>query len=160
MKIFILDKKEKSFWLPRMFDLMYENMKDIAPSGLEYGEGRAEFLSNVSPALEKGPRQVLLAVEDGALLGYLQYYTRDDLLMVEEAQIRKDHQNTLLFLGLCRALLKLLPAEIRVVEAYADPRNSKSRRLMARLGMEEVPESGAFIHLRGSARKIWKHFHQ
>ena len=91
-------------------------------------------------------------------MGYIQYYTREDLLMVEEVQIRKDHQGTLLFLRLCRQLLSALPEEIRVVEAYADPRNAKSLRLMARLGMEQLTYSGEFAHLRGDAEAIRKRF--
>lgn len=158
ISICFLDKGEKAQWLPRMFDLLYENMQEIAPSGLEYETERAEFLANVSPALEKAPRQVLLALEDGDLVGYVQYYTRQELLMVEEVQIRKDHQGTLLFLRLCRHLLAALPEEIRVVEAYADGRNDRSRRLMARLGMVELEASGGYLHLRGDASVIRNRF--
>ena len=158
IQISMMDKAEKTLWLPRMFDLLYENMKQIAPSSLDYEAERFEFLENVSPALDKELRQVLLAVEDGTLVGYVQYYTRQELLMVEEVQIRKDHQNSFLFLGLCRKLMKLLPGEIDVVEAYADVRNLRSRKFMERLGMTELPESGHFVHLRGDANTMKKIF--
>lgn len=158
-RIFVMDKAEKAQWLPRMFALLHENMEKIAPSGLSYEAERDAFLANVSPALEKAPRQVLLAVEDGDLVGYVQYYTRQELLMVEEVQIRKDHQGTLLFLGLCRHLLGLLPEEIRVVEAYADRRNRNSLAIMEKLGMVPVQEEASpFVHLRGTAEAAKKRF--
>ena len=158
MTVTLMDKAEKAFWLPLLFDLLYDNMKDIAPSGAPYEVERGEFISNVSAALEKAPRQILLAAQGHVPVGYIQYYTRGELLMVEEVQIRKDYQNTLLFLRLCRELLKRLPAEIRVVEAYADPRNAESLGLMARLGMEKLADSGEFVHLRGDAVAIRKRF--
>ena len=158
MTICFLDKREKAVWLPQMFELLYENMKEIAPSGETYEQERQQFLANVGPALEKAPRQVILALDHGDLAGYVQYYVRDALLMVEEIQIRKDHQGTLLFLRLCRYLMDGLPAEIQTVEAYADPRNEKSRRLMAKLGMAELPEVGNYVHLRGNANALRSKF--
>ena len=158
MEITFLNKAEKERWLPRLFALLYENMNEVAPSGVPYEVERDQFLANVAPALEKAPRQVLMALEDGDLLGYIQYYTREDLLMVEEVQIRKDHQGTLLFLRLCRQLLSALPEEIRVVEAYADRRNHRSRQLMNRLGMVELPEPGEYLHFRGDAKLLRKRF--
>lgn len=158
MEITFLNKAEKERWLPRLFALLYENMNEVAPSGVPYEVERDQFLADVAPALEKAPRQVLMALEDGDLLGYIQYYTREDLLMVEEVQIRKDHQGTLLFLRLCRQLLSALPEEIRVVEAYADRRNHRSRQLMNRLGMVELPEPGEYLHFRGDAKLLRKRF--
>lgn len=152
----LLNKGEKDVLLPRLFDLLYENMKDIAPSSVTYDVEKAMFLANVSPALNKAPRQILLALEGVAPVGYIQYYTRKELLMIEEVQIRKDHQGTLLFLCLCRQLLKLLPNEIRVVEAYADPRNLRSICLMKKLGMRDLQESGDYAHLRGDGKLIRK----
>ena len=31
-----LNKQEKALWLPKLFDLLYDNMSVIAPSGLTY----------------------------------------------------------------------------------------------------------------------------
>lgn len=153
MKLCFLNKPEKAIWLPRMFELLYENMEEIASSGLSVEQEREQFLSNVGPALEKMPRQVILATDNDHLVGYVQYYTRGDLLMVEEIQIRRGYRG-LLFLQLCRFLMDVLPVEIKTVEAYADPRNERSRRLMAKLGMEELPEEGNYVHLRGEAESI------
>ena len=157
MKLCFLNKPEKAIWLPRMFELLYENMEEIASSGLSVEQEREQFLSNVGPALEKMPRQVILATDNDHLVGYVQYYTRGDLLMVEEIQIRRGYRG-LLFLQLCRFLMDVLPVEIKTVEAYADPRNERSRRLMQRIGMVELADYGEFVHLRGDATAIRKRF--
>ena len=149
-----LNKQEKEYWLPRMFDLLYDNMRSVAPSGLPYEAEKTQWLANVSPALEKAPRQVLLSFSDGELVGFVQFYTRAELLMVEEMQLRKDYHRGFLFFLLCRKLMHTLPEGITVVEAYAEKRNLHSQKLMRKLGMEIVGEDGPFLHLRGPADPI------
>ena len=147
----ILPKKEKAFWLPKLFDILYANMSRIAPEEGSYAQQKVQWLSQVSPALDKDPRQVLMCLEAGEPVGYIQYYTRGTLLMVEEVQIARDYQRTTVFFGLCRRLRKSLPPEIQVIEAYADRRNGASIALMGRLGMLPVEEGsdGKFLHFRG-----------
>ncbi|MEE1327410.1 MAG: GNAT family N-acetyltransferase [Oscillospiraceae bacterium] len=150
-----LNKKEKDQWLPRLFGLLYENMHRIAPSGLNQDQEREQWLSQVSPALDKEPRQILMCFADGELVGYLQYYTRNDLLMIEEVQISRQYQRTFVFYRLCKYLLGNLSKDIRIIEAYADKRNHASIKLMGKLGMVTVEEDeSAFIHMRGSAQTI------
>lgn len=155
-----LNKAEKDIWLPRLFDLLHENMREIAPTGLAYEQEKAQFLANVSPALDRAPRQILMGFVDGELACYVQYYTRGGLLMVEEIQIRKADRGTLLFLRLCRKLAAQLPGDIHWVEAYADRRNRHSLSIMEKLGMVPVPENGAspYVHLRGDAELLKSRF--
>ena len=145
-----LNKQEKETWLPRLFDLLYENMQSIAPSDLSYDAEKQQFMANVSPALEKAPRQIILCFSDGDLAGYVQYYTRGDMLMVEEVQLKKVYQRSFAFYRFCKHLLSILPPEIRYVEAYADRRNAYSQQIMSKLGMEVMEADGPFLHLRGN----------
>ena len=150
-----LNKREKDQWLPILFDLLYENMHRIAPNGLNRDQEREQWLSQVSPALDKEPRQILMCFADGELVGYLQYYTRNDLLMIEEVQISRQYQRTFVFYRLCKHLMDTLPEQVSIIEAYADKRNHASIRLMDKLGMMAVEEDeSAFIHMRGSAQAI------
>lgn len=158
MTLAYLNKEDKELWLPHLFDLFYENISVVAPSGMTYEEERTEWLANVSPALDKAPRRVLLAMDGEQLAGYVMFYTRNDLLMVEEVQLRRDYQGGLLFLRLCRKLLTDLPDGICTVEAYAHRQNDRSIALMKRLGMAEVPEDSPFVHLRGDAADLAAHF--
>ena len=158
MILIYLNKAEKDRWLPQLFALFYENMSKYTPVGLSYEAEREEWLRNVSPALDKEPRQVLLALDGQKLAGFVMFYTRRELLMVEEFQIQKDYQGGLLFLRMCRKLLRDLPNEIQWVEAFAHRGNEHSRRLMERVGMNSLEEpDDLFLHLRGDARDLLRH---
>ena len=146
-----LDKQQKDIWLPKMFDLLYDNMRLIAPGDLPYEEEKQQWLSNVSPALKKAPRQVLLAFWKEELVGFIQFYTRQELLMVEEMQIQKEYQGTSLFYALCRFLGRNLPADIHYLEAFAHSQNLHSLKLMQKMGMNPIEDRHQqdFIHLQG-----------
>ena len=155
-----LNKSEKEKWLPKLFDLLYDNMRLIAPSNLSYEQEKAIWLSKVSPALDKDPRQIILGFVDDDLSGYIQYYTRDQLLMVEEIQIKRDYQRTFLFYHFCKYLSQLLPDNIQFIEAYADKRNLNSQHIMKKLGMKvlEEKEETPLVHFSGTieiAKKIF-----
>lgn len=153
-----LDKSQKEQYLPVLFDLLYGNMQTVAPSSLTYDAQREKWLSHVSPALDKEPRKILLCFSDGALAGYVQYYIREDLLMVEELQLKREFQRSLVFYRLCRYLGSCLPAGIRYIEAYAERQNLYSQRLMNKLGMEHMEDENGFAHLRGDLDAIRGYF--
>lgn len=153
-----LDKTQKERWLPVLFDLFYDNMHHIAPSELPYEQEKKQWLTEVSPALEKAPRQIILCFADDALAGYVQYYTNGNLLMIEEIQTQKPYQRTTLFYGLCKHLVKMLPAGLETVEAFAVKQNLHSRKLMEKLGMMQIGENSNFVHLRGSVQRIRRIF--
>ena len=144
-----LDKRQKGQYLPLLFDLLYDNMRAIAPSDLSYEEEKSAWLCNVSPALEQGPRQMLLCHSDSQLAGFVMFYTRDDLLMVEELQLKERFHRSFAFYHLCRYLAFCLPQGIRVIEAYALQNNRYSQKLMEKLGMEQLEVENGYVHLRG-----------
>ena len=155
-----LNKTEKNTFLPLLFDIFYNNTIELAPSEKSYELQRDEWLSEVSPALDKEPRQVILCYCDGELAGFLMYYVREDMLMIEEVQLKEEFQRTRAFYLLCRHLMRALPENIRTVEAYAHKSNQNSQNLMLALGMECIGEieSLGIVHLRGSAQKIKERF--
>lgn len=155
-----LDKSEKEYWLPQLFHLLYENMKFIAPSGLSYDEERKLWLAAVSPALEKAPRQIILCFDGEELAGYIQYYIREQMLMVEEIQLKEKYHRTFLFYRLCKYLMSVMPDNLQTVEAYADRRNANSIHLMEKLGMGicEQETGSCFVHMRGSAERVCLRF--
>ncbi len=151
-----LDKTQKNEWLPILFDLFYENMKDIVPLDHSYEEEKREWLSNVLPAIDKAPRQIILCFSDNVFAGYVQYYTRNELLMIEEVQVKPQFWRTRVFYKMCRFLMQSLPSEIEIIEAYANKQNLNSQMIMRNLGMVRVDEKEdfPFIHLRGNAQEI------
>lgn len=151
-----LNKKEKDTWLPKLFDLLYENMQTIAPSEFPYEEEKAQWLAKVSPALSKEPRQIIMCLIDGELAGYIQYYIRERMLMVEEIQLKKQYHSTTLFCCFCKYLSTIVPDDLQTIEAFADKRNIHSIRLMERLGMQPCDSNteSPFVHMRGAAA-VW-----
>ncbi len=153
-----LNKNEKEKILPKLFDLLYDNMREIAPSELSYELEKKQWLNNVSPALDKPARQIIMCFADEELIGYIQYYINSKLLMIEELQLKKEYHCTLTFYRFCKYFIGTLPADIKYVEAFADKRNSKSQKLMQNLGMVLIDSNAEFVHLRGEADKIIKKF--
>ena len=153
-----LDKAEKAIWLPELFELFYDNMHAIAPFSGTFQQEKAEWIAEVSAALERPPRQIILCMADGVLAGYIQYYIRDRMLMVEELQVRKEYHRTCLFYCFCKHLLSVLPRDLQIIEAYAHKENHHSIRLMQRLGMQLQETQGPFLHLRGSAEAVYRFF--
>lgn len=153
-----LDKAEKAIWLPELFELFYDNMHDIAPFSGSFQQEQQNWIAEISPALDKAPRQIILCHADGKLAGYIQYYIRGSMLMVEELQVRKEYQRTCLFYRFCRYLLSVLPRDLQTIEAYAHKGNHHSIRMMERLGMQICEEAAPFVHLRGPAEAVCRFF--
>ncbi len=154
-----LDKSKKDEILPTLFDIFYENMFAIAPSELPLEDEKNEFVCEISRALEKEPRKIILCYCKGELAGFLMYYTNQNLLMIEELQLISKYQKTMLFYRLCKFLIANLPENIEKVESFAHRQNANSLSLQASLGMQLIEcESPLFHHLRGDAKAIVKRF--
>ncbi|MBQ8176785.1 MAG: GNAT family N-acetyltransferase [Oscillospiraceae bacterium] len=153
-----LNKNEKEKMLPQLFDLLYDNMREIAPNELSYEQEKAQWLGSVSPALDKPARQIVICFIDDELVGYIQYYINDQLLMIEELQLKQKYHCTLTFYRFCKHFIVTLSAGIESVEAFADKRNINSQMLMKKLGMEFIDSSSDFVHLRGNANEIINRF--
>lgn len=135
------DKQNIEDILPCLFDILYSNMSIIAPTGNTYENDLKEWLSNIIPAMQKEPRQIVLMFADNELVGYFQYYICSDSLMMEEIQIRKDYQRTGLFHLFYSWLIKKLPQNLKHVEAYSNKINYKSQGVLEHLGLIKSGEN-------------------
>ena len=151
-----LNKSEKNTFLPLLFDIFYANMSEHLQSSKSYEQERDEWLSEVSAALGKEARKMIVCTDGESPVGFLMYYVREDMLMIEEVQLKEEFQRTRAFYLLCRHLMRALPENIMTVEAYAHKSNQNSQNLMLALGMECIGaiESLGIVHLRGLAEKI------
>ncbi len=147
-----LDKEQKNEYLPILYDLLYSNMNDIAPTEFE----KNEFIKEVGEALEKSPRQIILCYYNEELAGFLMYYTRENMIMIEELQLAKKYQRTRALHRLCRFMIEILPQNIEFIESFVDKRNLNSLSLQQMLGLKiENTVNQNLLHLRGEA-KIFK----
>ena len=151
-----LDKQKKCNILPVLFDIYYGNMSRICQTGNSYDIEREEWICEVSSALEKDPRQIILMYQGDDLAGLVMYYTRDDLLMIEELQLKEKYQRTLLLHRLFTYLTELLSSGCSRIEAYANEENYRSLSLMKYLGFNIVDknERRKLFHLRAASVDI------
>jgi len=154
IRFVFMEKAKGEQFLPMLFDILYDNMRIIAPSGEGYEEDKRIWLSNVAPAIQKEPRQIILMYADDDLAGYLQYYINGGIFMVEEIQIKSQYQRTTLFYAICRFMLGIISLDTIYIEAYAEKRNQNSRRIIGKLGMEQIGENGSYLHYRGSMDSV------
>ena len=141
-----LNKEQKYEYLPILYDLLYSNMSDIAPTEFE----KNEFVKEIGEALEKSPRQIILCYYNEDWAGFLMYYTRENMIMIEELQLVKEYQRTRLLHDLCKHMIRILPQNIEYIEAFAHKENSTSLSLQKWLGMVIIDETNKkLFHLRG-----------
>lgn len=144
-----LNKSNIDDFLPVLFDILYENMEKIAPFGKSYEDAKTEWLGQVAPAMKKDRRQIVLMYDGEILAGYAQYYTNDTILMIEEIQLKPKYQRTMLLHQFCKFMKSIVPSEIAYIEAYADKRNTNSKKLMEALDMKIINDDGKYYHFRG-----------
>ena len=150
-----LDKSRKDLWLPFLFDILHVNMKDIAPSGMDYEDEKAQWLAEVGPAMDKASRQIILMFVGEKTVGYFQYYVNGGIFMVEEIQVVPECQGTTLLYALFRFLETVLPEDIETVAAYAHRLNVRSQTIMRKLGMEQAGETdGDFCYFKGNFQSL------
>ena len=152
-----LDKQKVSDTLPVLFDIYYENMEKITPFGKSYEDAKTEWLGQVTPAMKKDRRQIVLMYDGDALAGYAQYYTNDTILMIEEIQLKPKYQRTMLLYEFCKFMKATLPSDITYIKAYADKRNTNSQKLMVALGMKIIDETKEFYQYQEFYQKLLKY---
>ncbi len=156
IRIDYMDKTDADKLLPELFDILYENMKTIAP--YDYDADRSEFLREVGQALEKAPRKIILIYAGSCLAGYFQYYINNGVFMVEEVQLRPRYQRTGAFGKLLCFLKTVIPENTQWIEAYAHKNNLHSQSIMYSLGMECINEVGELLYFRGAFAKLLGRF--
>lgn len=149
-----LEKSNVGEFLPVLFDILYENMEKMASFGKSYEDAKTEWLGQVTPAMKKDRRQIVLMYDGDALAGYAQYYTNDTILMIEEIQLKPKYQRTMLLHQFCKFMKSIVPSEIAYIEAYADKRNTNSQKVMEALGMKIINDDGKYYHFRGLLKAL------
>lgn len=148
------DKAEKYF--PILFDILYSNMNEIAPTGEGYDADYKEWSRAVGEGLTKEARQIILICDDETVVGFFQYYVNDRVFMMEEIQFVKAYKGTGLFRQLYAHLCGIIPSETPYVEAFAHKNNIKSQGILKHLGLEPIGENrtGNSLHFRGDCQAM------
>lgn len=139
-----------------LFDLMYENMAEVAPGGMACAWEKSEWLAEVIPALKNTPRQIALLYCKGALAGFCMYYVNGGVFMIEELQVQKEYRSSGVIVELWQFFRCMIPEDTVYMEAYTDEENTYSQKLLIRLGLQIVESAaeGKLHHFRGSVNGL------
>ena len=156
------DKNLIESLLPALFKILHSNMSEIAPTNNSFEKDFEIWSENVSPALKKDARKIVLMYSEEMLAGYFQYYINAETnsLMMEEIQIKKEYHGKGLFKALYKWLIKELPVDIDSVEAYASKKNHKSQSILKYLGLSEagVNKNGNSYYYKGNYKYLYDLF--
>ena len=146
-----VDKSELSELMPRLFEILHDNMDEIAPTGRSYEEDYREWYGNVYPAMQKAPRQMATMRDGERLIGFFQYYVNEGRFVMEEIQLQREMQGRGVFEAFFQWLLPKLPVDVQWVEAYAHRENLKSQGILNHLGLARInsAEPCDFLHYKG-----------
>lgn len=153
------DKTQADDILPQLYDILYSNMSRIAPTGNSYDEDKQQWLSFMKSDPADG-QQIILMYVDNILSGYFQYSLNQDTMVIEEIEIKPDHQRTSLFYRFFKYAVGVVPRDVAYVEAYINKHNSNSQTIAKKLGMQIIGENknGGSWHLKGDLKEFTKRF--
>ena len=152
-----MDKSKKDKYLPRLYDILYNNMSVIVPTGNTKKEDYAVWHNAVSEGLEKPPRQILLIKYGKRLAGYMQYYINNSTLVIEELELKPEYQRTSAIIDLCRFMFALVGGDVEYIESYANAENDRSIALQLHFGLELVGSiNGRMLHFKAKTSDIVK----
>jgi hypothetical protein len=150
-----------------IFSILANNMSNIAPAGNTYEEDYNKWNKAVSEGIKKEKRNIVLIYFDDNLIGYFQYDTTNDgLFMMEEIEITLKYQGKKYNVSreLYGFIFSILPSNIKIVEAYANKKNNKSKNILYHLGLNPPiignNKNGHSYHFQGSFENIMKWYNQ
>ena len=85
--------------LSPLFGILYENMSSNYPTGCTYEEDFHFWSSNFISSMNDVSRQLVIIFSDNSVIGYFQYSIIDDILKMEDLQVKKDYHGSGLFGG-------------------------------------------------------------
>ena len=127
--------------LPILFEILYENMTAIAPTGYTYEEDWLAWSEYNTPRIESGEASVLLMMVEEEIVGYFQYSIEENCLWAEEVEIKPEYQLTKLFYLFCHYLVSWMLPDVQHIKSYVRKDNRRSILLHEHLGMERIGEN-------------------
>lgn len=125
-----------------LFDILADNMTKIAPTGNSREQDFATWVDAVHQRLEREACGVTAFRHAGGIVAYFQYSSRDNILFIEEVEIKSDFQRRYNILGkMIKLLPDIVPPNTRFVRAYANKNNNVSLENLRKAGFEIVGTS-------------------
>lgn len=153
-----LNKLEFSVISNEIFNILADNMIVIAPTGNSREDDYKCWYDAVSSGLQREERQIILIKDNDKIIGFFQYYTNTDTLMMEEIQFKSEYQGKGIFRELYGFVFSNIKADIKFVEAYANINNVKSIGILEKLGLSNIGlnKNGRSYHFKGRYEDLKK----
>jgi len=129
--------------LPRMFEIIAQNMREIAPTGNTLEEDRKSWTQAMLAELNKPEKRWVMAFDrNEQLVGYVLYRIHGATLHMDEIQVAKTRQGDgKIFPGLLGKLLRDgVDADVITLCSHANKHNEKSQGILQALGLRPVKE--------------------
>ena len=156
-----LKKEEFNKYVDALFNILYDNMQLIAPTGKTHENDYHFWCEIMREEIRNDSRHIILAIEEEkkTIVGFFQYLTNEDILVMEQIQIKPAYQGKKgVFRGFYGFLLSKLKDVPIYVEANADKRNQKSMSILNKLGLSVIGENktGISFRFRGGYEELLK----
>ncbi len=137
----ILNKRDSDKTTAVLFDILHGNMSVIAPTGERYEDDKKLWISSITDALNNPQRNIIVITHEAEIIGFFMYSISNDLLKMEEIQLRSKYHGKGIFRKLYFYLFTLIPDNVKFVEAFANKQNHKSQGILTNLGLKQVGEN-------------------
>lgn len=141
-----------------IFNILADNMTEIAPTGNTREDDYKCWYQSVSDGLKRDERQIILIKDNDIIIGFFLYYTNENTFMMEEIQLKPDYQKKGIFRKLYGFLIPSISEDIKFIEAYANITNHKSIGILEKMGLSKIGmnRNGRSYHFKGVYNDLLK----
>ncbi len=156
-----LSKNEFNKYASKLFSVLYDNMTEIAPTDNSREDDYKSWYKALCGEMQSDKRHIIV-ISNGnmkEIIGFFKYSINEHVFEMEDIQIKASYQGKYnIFRSLYGFVLEHIEEEIRVVEAYAHKKNTKSIGILEKLGLSIIGENknGISYHLRGTYEALVK----
>lgn len=148
-----LNKVNFDEYSEELFTILNDNMSLIIHSNNNFEEDYKRWYTAVDKGLQKDNRQIVLIFETDTkrIIGFFQYYVKDEVFMMEEIQIIREFQGKdNIFRDLYGFLISNINPHIQYVQAFVNKNNNKSVSILKKLGLEFLQEDENYFKFQGN----------
>ena len=160
-----LSKDEFNKYASKLFSVLYDNMTKIASTGNSREEDYESWYKAVCGEMQSDKRNIILISNENMdeIIGFFKYSINECAFVMEDIQIKDSYQGKYnIFRTLYGFVLEHITEEIRVVEAYAHKKNTKSIGILEKLGLSIIGENknGISYHFSGTYVDLLKWYRE
>ncbi len=125
--------------LDEIFNLTYDNMNKISPSGNSKEEDYKLWKQCTINQLDN--KQWILALDEDRVVGYLFYEIKDTILNINEVQLDDSHKgDKVTFKSLLKEMINIDLSKVTSVRAVINNNNTRALHIASKMQLEKTGE--------------------